>query len=90
MLFDHVPQTEEKLIGHVHEACAALTFLRDVDLSEAVKQGPEQEQWHHHMNALNSARTWLAMAAESLHEELLHHNDEFIAAHHHNDVSLIP
>ena len=54
MLFDHLQQTEEELIGHVKAACAALAFLREVDPDEALKSGPVKEQWHKHMHALNN------------------------------------
>jgi hypothetical protein len=80
MLFDHLKQTEEELIGHVKAACAALTFLREVDPYEALKPGPLKEQWQKHMHALNTARTQLGMASEYLQDDLNQFNDELIAA----------
>ncbi len=81
MLFDHLEQTEEELIRHVKAACAALAFLREADPDEALGPGPVKEQWHLHMNALNTARVWIGMASESLHDELNQFQEELIEAH---------
>ena len=79
MLFDHLQQTEEELIGHVKAACAALAFLREVDPDEALKSGLVKEQWHKHMHALNMARTQLSMASEYLQNDLNQFNDKLLA-----------
>ncbi len=80
MLFDHVQQTEEELIGHVKAACAALAFLREVDPAEALEPGTVKEQWQQHMHALNTARVRLGMASEYLHDELNQFHDELLEA----------
>lgn len=80
MLFDDLSEAQRKLTTHVEEACAALAFLEEVSPAQAARPGPIQEQWHHHMNALNSARVWLGMASEYLHDDLNKHNERVIAA----------
>ncbi|HLW00110.1 MAG TPA: hypothetical protein VKT82_15685 [Ktedonobacterales bacterium] len=82
MMFDDIEETEAELIGHVKAACDALAFLQEVNLREAVEAGPVNEEWTRHMNALNWARTRLAMAAESLHDDLNHYNEQMLAAAH--------
>ncbi|MHB8599220.1 MAG: hypothetical protein ACYDER_20715 [Ktedonobacteraceae bacterium] len=80
MLFDHLKGTQQELTEHVEAACKALDFLRTTDPYETLEPGPLHDRWVQHMNALNTARVWLGMAAESLHEELNYHNDQVIAA----------
>jgi hypothetical protein len=81
MMFDDIEETEAELIGHVKAACDALAFLQEVNnLAEAIKDGPLKAEWVRHMNALNWARTRLAMAAEYLHDDLNRYNDQMIAA----------
>jgi hypothetical protein len=80
MLFDDLEHTKKELIEHVEKACAALAFLRDCDPDQCLREGPHYDEWVRHMNNLNSARVWLGMASESLHDELNTHNDQVIAA----------
>lgn len=51
-----------------------------MNLSEAVEAGPVKEEWVRHMNALNWARTRLAMAADYLHDDLNRYNEQMIEA----------
>lgn len=80
MMFDNLKQTDEELVGHVKAACLALKFLRNVEPLECVRGGPQYEEWVKHMNALNTARVRLSMAAEYLHEDLNRFNDAVIEA----------
>jgi hypothetical protein len=80
MLFDHLKGTQKELTEHVEAACKALDFLRTTDPYETLEPGPLHDRWVQHMNALNTARVWLGMAAEYVHEELNHYNDQAIAA----------
>jgi len=89
MMFDDIEETEAELIGHVKAACDALAFLQEVHLSEAVEAGPVKDEWVRHMTALNMARTRLAMAAEYLHDDLNHYNDQMIAAAHGEFPSIV-
>jgi hypothetical protein len=89
MMFDDIEETETELIGHIKAACDALAFLQDVNLAEAIKDGPVKAEWVRHMNALNWARTRLAMAAEYLHDDLNRYNDQMIAAERDGDLPAI-
>lgn len=80
MMFDDLKQTDEELVGHVKAACLALKFLRNVEPLECVRGGPQYEEWVKHMNALNTARVRLGMAAEYLHDDLNYFNNALIEA----------
>lgn len=80
MLFDDLDATKKELTGHIDAACNALAFLREVDPPNALRGKPDYDQWVFHMNALNSARVWLSMAADHLHTDLNNFNDEVIQA----------
>lgn len=71
---------EAELMGHVQAARAALTFLRDVDPAQVVEAGPAQEHWIQQMSVLHLTRVRLAQAAESLHDDLIHFNEQVLAA----------
>jgi len=79
-MFDCIEETQEELIEHVKAACEALDYLRSHELDDVLESGQLHEAWGRHWNALNRARVHLAMAAESLHEELNYHNDRLIEA----------
>ncbi len=80
MMFDYLKGTQKELTEHVEAVCKALDFLRSTDPYDTLEPGPLHDEWVRHMNALNSDRVRLGMAAEYLHEELNHHNDQVIAA----------
>jgi hypothetical protein len=80
MMFDDLTETQNELIGHVKAACRAIKFLRNVEPLEALKGQEHYEAWVTHMNALNTARVRLGMAAEYLHSDLNNFNDAVIYA----------
>ena len=81
MMFDDLAQTEKDLIGYVQNACAALAWLSKVQPGATLDPGPVNEEWHRHMNNQNTARVWIQMAGEYLHEDLNRFNDQVLAAH---------
>lgn len=80
MMFDDLTTTQAELIGHVKAACRAIKFLRNVEPLECLRGKPKYDEWAKHMNALNTARTWLGMAVEYLHDDLNNFNDTLIDA----------
>lgn len=80
MMFDDLTTTQAELIGHVKASCRAIKFLRNVEPLECVRGKPKYEEWMRHMNALNTARTRLGMAADYLHSDLNSFNDALITA----------
>ncbi|GHO88203.1 hypothetical protein KSZ_62090 [Dictyobacter formicarum] len=79
-MFDDLTTTQAELIGHVRAACQAIKFLRNVEPLECLPSKEHYEEWSRHMNALNTARTRLGMAAEYLHSDLNSFNDAVISA----------
>ncbi len=78
MMFDDINGTQKDLVEHEEAPRPALSWLHDGDAYETFEPGPVHDKWVKQMNALNHARVRLGMAAEYLHDELNHHNDQVI------------
>ena len=80
MMFDDLTSTQAELTGHVQAACQAIKFLRNAEPLECIRGAAHYDEWVRHMNALNTARTWLGMAVDYLHDDLNTFNDAVIFA----------
>ena len=80
MMFDDLTSTQAELVGHVKAACQAIKFLRNAEPLECIKGAAHYETWVQHMNALNTARVKLGIAADYLHDDLNTFNDTVIFA----------
>lgn len=85
MITDDPQEMKRRLAEYVNNASSALETLTtldpvDFDLSKRPEPGSAHEHYIQALNDLNTARTWLGIAAEQLHDLLNHYNDELIEA----------
>ena len=85
MITDDPKEMKQRLTEYVNSASLALETLAtldpaDFDLSKRPGPGTEYEQYIQALNDLNTARTWLGIATEQLHDQLNEYNDALIEA----------
>src|SRR6266567_8766725 len=85
MITDDPQDMEQKLTQYVKDARQALETLEELIPSNiiprrAIAPGSEEEQYVLALNKLNTARTWLGIAAEQLHERLNVYHDRLLSA----------
>ncbi len=85
MITDDPKEMKQRLTAYVNSASSALETLAaldpsDFDLSKRPEPGSAHEQYIQALNDLNTARTWLGIATEQLHDLLNQYNDSLIEA----------
>lgn len=85
MITDDPKEMKQRLTTYVNNASSALETLAsldpsDFDLSKRPEPGSMHEQYLQALNDLNTARTWLGIATEQLHDLLNQYNDSLIEA----------
>ncbi|HEY4035790.1 MAG TPA: hypothetical protein VGL94_17675 [Ktedonobacteraceae bacterium] len=103
MITDDPQDMEQKLTQYVKDARQALETLEELSPSNTIPRRPvapgsEEERYTQALNKLNTARTWLGIAAEQLHDRLnVYHermlyagNDEANKAHDEPFTCIIP
>jgi len=85
MITDDPQEMRQRLTAYVNTASGALETLApldppDFDLSKRPEPGSTHEQYIQALNDLNTARTWLGIATEQLHDLLNQYNDSLIEA----------
>lgn len=85
MITDDPQDMKRRLTEYVNSASDALKTLAalnptDFDLSKRPEPGTDYEQYIQALNNLNTARTWLGIATEQLHDLLNQYNDSLIEA----------
>lgn len=76
MITDDPEDMERRLTEYVHDARESLETLESIDTDEiASGKGEQYERYITALNKLNTARTWLGIATEQLHD-LLNTYDE--------------
>ena len=83
MITDDPQDMKRRLTEYVNSASLALETLAtldpaDFDLSKRPEPGSEYERYLQALNDLNTARTWLGIATEQLHDLLNQYNDTLI------------
>ena len=91
MITDDPQDMETKLTQYVKDAREALETLEELSPSNiiptrAVAPGSEYERYTEALNKLNTARVWLGMAAEQLHDLLNNYHDRMIYAGKEDDA----
>ena len=85
MITDDPQDMKRRLTAYVNSASLALETLAaldpaDFDFSKRPEAGTEYEQYIQALKDLNTARTWLGIATEQLHDLLNQYNDSLIEA----------
>ena len=85
MITDDPQDMKRRLTEYVNSASLALETLAalepaDFDLSQRPEPGTEYERYLQALNDLNTARTWLGIATEQLHDLLNQYNNSLIEA----------
>jgi hypothetical protein len=80
MITDDPKDMETKLTQYVKDAREALETLEAIHPEDTIARGKEYEQYVQALNKLNTARTWLGIAAEQLHDLLNDYHDRMIYA----------
>jgi len=85
MITDDPKEMKQRLTEYVNSASDALETLStlnpaDFDLSKRPEPSSEYGQYIQALNNLNTARTWLGIATEQLHDLLNQYNDTLIEA----------
>jgi hypothetical protein len=91
MITDDPKDMETKLTQYVKDAREALETLEEISPSNIiptrpVAPGSEEERYTQALNKLNTARTWLGIAAEQLHDQLNVYHDRMIYAGKEDDA----
>jgi hypothetical protein len=84
MITDDPKEMKRRLTEYVNDASEALETLEaidpDFDTTKRIEPGSDHERYVQALNKLNTARVWLGMAAEQLHDLLNDYHERMIDA----------